>query len=280
MHLFDHTTTTWRQQDKLINGAVTYSTDIVKFQVPEWEQTLGPHDLLSTAPPPCTINLPAKINTAVIYLHSWPMVSDFWTFQSRFAIPAKNVVYITAYRKYCQILKAYGYKAVYIPMTIDTEDIKQYIVPKSHEGFIYYGNVMQVKQTTYRKIKAACKALNIHLDTLSHNLYNGVPVSHEQALSIVSSYNYGIGVGRCALEMMALNVKTFIAGRRVGGLITNKKEYELQRAVNMNGRIYTHSGDIPTCLLNIDKAICVNSPIVSHVQEVLRHYPEVKHQQA
>lgn len=272
MHLFDHNTSTWRQHPERINGAVTYSIDIVKYQVPEWKKILGPNDLLSTAPPPCTINIPHKINTAVIYLHSWPINEDMWTFQSRFVLPAKNIIYITAYKKYCKILRKYGHKAVYIPMSIDTEAVQQYAQPKSRDGFIYYGNIMQVKQSTYRKIKRKCTDLKIPLDTISHNLYNGEPVTHEEALSIVSTYNYGIGVGRCALEMHALGLKTMIAGRRLGGLITNDDEYIKQQEVNMNSRIITYSDQIEKCLLDIDKSIVKVGTITSHVSEVLKHY--------
>lgn len=272
MHLFDHNTKSWRQTPTRINGAVTYSIDIAKFQLPEWENVLGPNDLLSTAPPPCTIKIPPGINNAIVYLHSWPVNPDFWTFQSRYVFPAKNIIYITAYKPYCKTLIKYGYKAVYIPMTIDTDAVRQYAQPKSREGFVYYGNIMQVKQSTYRKIKIACKNLNIPLDTISRNKYNGEIITYDDALSIASTYNYGIGVGRCALEMQALGLKTLIAGRRVGGLITNEAEYEKQREVNMNSRIYTYSDDLSTCLLNIDKAICVNPPIISHVSEVLKHY--------
>lgn len=164
-------------------------------------------------------------------------------------------------------------------MSIDTENIQQYAQPKSQEGFIYYGNIMQVKQSTYRKIKTACKTLDIPLETISRNIYKGRLIEHEEALSIVSTYKYGVGVGRCALEMTALDVKLLIAGRRLGGIITNEKEYEKQREVNMNSRIYTYSDDPSTCLLNIDKAICINPPVISHTVEVLKHYPEIKHPQ-
>lgn len=272
MYLFDHNTRSWRKDNKLINGAVTYSKDIVKYQVNEWAKILGPNDLISTAPPPCTINLPPRINNAIIYLHSWPVNPDFWTFQSRFTLPAKNIIYITAYKKYCRDLQKYGFQAVYIPMSIDEEAIQQYAQSKSREGFIYYGNIMQVKQSTYRKIRLKCKDLKIPFDTISRNIYNGKVVTQEEALSIVSTYQYGIGVGRCALEMFALGLKTFIAGRRVGGLITNDREYIKQQEVNMNSRIWTYSDQIQKCLLDIDNSIIKASTIESHVSEVLKHY--------
>lgn len=272
MHLFDHNYSPWRQNPSLMNGAVTYSMDIVKYQVPEWEKILGDNDLLSTAPPPCTITIPPRINNAIVYLHSWPIYDDYWTFQSRFALPAKNVIYITAYKKYCATLQKWGYNAVYIPMSIDAEAVQQFAQPKSREGFIYYGNIMQVKQSTYRKLKVTCKRLNIPLDTISRNLYNGEKVTHEEALSIVSTYNYGIGVGRCALEMHVLGLKTLIAGRRLGGLITNQREYAKQQEVNMNSRIWTYSDQIEKCLLDIDNSIIQVGTIKSHTDEVLKSY--------
>lgn len=272
MYLFDHTTESWRQGSNAINGAVTYSIDIVKYQLPEWEKVLGPRDLLSTAPPPHTLKLPSNINNAIIYLHSWPVNEDMMAFQTRFVFPAKNIIYITAYKPYCEVLRKNGHQAVYIPMSIDASNIQQYSTPKTSVGFVYYGNITQVKQSTYRHIKRKCRDLRIKLDTISHNIYNGRKLTQEEALSIVSSYKYGIGVGRCALEMHALGLKTIIAGRRFGGLITNEDEYTSQQEVNMNSRIVTYSDQIEKCLLNIDESIIKVSTIKSHVNEVLKNY--------
>lgn len=100
----------------------------------------------------------------------------------------------------------------------------------------------------------------------------GQKLTHTDALKLVSTYSYGVGVGRAALEMMVFDIKQIIAGRQLGGLITNEEEFELQRAVNMNGRINTYSEDLSDCLLNIDKAICKIPPILNHAKEVLNQY--------
>jgi hypothetical protein len=273
MYLFDHNTPSWRAYPNLVTGAITYSEDLVKHQLPYWKEVLGEYDLLSTAPPFDTIELPERIDTAILYLHTWPVEDALERHKARNGIKAKQVIYISAYRPYTELLKANGYKAVYIPMSIDVEHVKQYQQPKAnHDRILYYGNVSTVKRALLKEIKDTCTKLNLDLDILSWNRWEGKKVSHEEALRIASTYNYAITVGRCTLELMALNVKQVIAGRFLGGLITNDAEFEWQREVNMNGRIWTYSNNLEECFLNIDKAIIKNSVVVNHVSEVLRHY--------
>lgn len=272
MHLFDHTTSSWLRRTNSINGAITYSKDIIKHQLPKWQSILGHNDLLSTAPPPDTFDLPSNINNAIIYLHTWPLDDNIIEFKSRYRVPAKNVIYITAYKEYCKTLKQYGYNAVYIPMSIDTEQVQQYAQVKDKHGIVYYGNITSAKLKTYRKVQEVCRSLGVRLDTVSYGVYRGRAVTQEQALEYISRYTYGIGVGRCALEMQALGLKVLIAGRALGGLITNDTEYTLQQEVNMNGRINTYSNSMKQCLLNIDKSIIKTEPIQDHVDILLQHY--------
>lgn len=276
MHLFDHNTPSWRQYPNLVTGAITYSEDIIKFQLPHWESILGIHDVLSTAPPLDTIELPSKTNNIVVYLHTWPYSEETLRIEKYSKGLKRKLLLISAYKPYVETLRKKGFRAVYIPMSIDIEHIKQYQQTKYEHGrIVYYGNVSNYKRKLLKEIKETCENLGLELDIVSWNIFEKKKITHEESLRLISTYNYGIGVGRCALELMAFGVKQVIAGRAVGGLITNEEEFELQREVNMNGRIYTYSDNLSTCLLNIDKAICINPPMLNHVEEVLKIYPEL-----
>lgn len=273
MYLFDHNTPSWRQMPHLINGAITYSEDIIKLQLDNWAQVLGADDLLSTAPPPTTFDFPSNVRTAIIYLHSWPLEEDKKKFATRYETSAKQTIYISAYREYTEILREWGYKAVYIPMSIDVNNIQQYAQPKTSPGFIYYGNVTNVKRPVLKLIRKTCEETGYIFDAISYNKFNRTQVlTREEALSIVSTYQYGIGVGRCALEMFALGLKVIIAGRSIGGLIMNEADYKWQEEVNMNGRVYTYTNDIKECLARIDKSIIRLGTVRNHAIEVLNIY--------
>lgn len=270
MQVIDHTEPSWSKG--LITGALTYSQDIIKHQLPIWSTVLGEGDLISTAPPLQVLNLQTKYNTIISYLHTWPLQYAVDRMLTNLRnVRAKQIILISAYKPYVDELRSYGFKVVYIPMSIDVDAVRKYKQPKAnHDRIIYFGNV------THHKTKLLKTLLEVSnkIDVLSYGLLNNslVVPSHEDALKLVSTYNYGIGVGRAALEMFALDVKQIIAGRMFGGLITNHKEFIQQQEINMNGRRCTYSSHITTCLRDIDKSLLPTSPIINHVEEVSKYY--------
>ena len=56
--------------------------------------------------------------------------------------------------------------------------------------------------------------------------------------------------------MNALGIKTLICASNNQGIITNESEFELQKMNNFSdGKVWTFSQDIDTCIENFDKAI-------------------------
>src|SRR5262245_26785641 len=70
MHLFDHTNTRWRSRYQRVNGAETYSMDLVKYQLGNWEKVLVEDDILSTCPLLSEVDLKGRYRRAVQYLHT------------------------------------------------------------------------------------------------------------------------------------------------------------------------------------------------------------------
>lgn len=280
MNFVNHTNKEWLAKRIAINGAETYSKDLTTYQIPYWEQLLRENDIISTCPLFYNTTIKGNYRVAVQYLHSYPYNNPvLYAKKVEKAVQADHVIYITAYKEYEKMLRFMNLKAVHIPMSIDSTAICQYSMPKAgHDRILYFGQLRNNKKLLAVKIKQACKDLDIVYDSLSYNLFNGeVKYTREEGLRLVSTYQYGIGVGRCAQEMMALGVKVLIGGIRFGGIITTEEEYEQQLSTNMNGRLHTFSPNIKTCLLNIDKSIYRANDIKSmnHAEIVYNAYPEI-----
>lgn len=264
----------------LINGASLYSLDILKYQVPYWNEILNKNDVLSTCPLLHTTNLEGSYNTVIQYLHTYGFVNPVEELKQNLRncrFKYKNFIFITAYKEFEQRLRQGGLKAVYIPMSIDVKNVRQYTAPKTKSNsIIYFGNISDVKIPVFLNLKSQCEYAGMQFDYISYSVLNdnGNLLSREQMLELISSYKYGIGVGRCFQEMCALDIKALIAGRQIGGLITNTLEFQKQLETNMNGRVITFSDKIDECLANLDNTILGTNDItqLNHVEEVLKYY--------
>jgi hypothetical protein len=265
MLLLDHTYDSFPTRALFTNGALTYSKDLVKFQAPKWREVLGPNDILSTCIKPPEFNLTGSYNTVVWYLHTYPYhipVERVVEHIRQRTVKYKRLILVTAYKEFRDLLLAAGLTAVYIPMSIDVKTVQQYASEEKRDAFIWYGNVMHNKKAIFSECKNEVKMIGLPFDYISRSMFNGTePIDQGESFKRIATYKYGIGVGRCAQELMALGVKTVIAGQRHGGLITNDEEYEKQLATNMNGRIRTHNPHIIDSVKQLDKAICVANDI-------------------
>jgi hypothetical protein len=136
-----------------------------------------------------------------------------------------RTTYITHYRALVKFAKRYGMNLSYIPMSIDLDNIPVPINRKKGT-IVYFGNIFSEKCKVYRQLKDT----GISFDTISHY------PNREEALNIVSTYEYGIGVGRCVLEMLAMGMKVIVAGRNYAGAITNDN-FDIHHKSNCNSNI-------------------------------------------
>lgn len=267
MYLLDHTEKYWVERVRRVNGSMTYSEDLVVHQVPMWKEKLLETDILSTCPKFSETDTPGKFTTAIQYLHSYPYnnpIAHVANIAHNLPFSTDKIIFLSAYRDFVHVLNNYSHlKAIYVPMAIDVKKIQQHKQKIVHtDRIIYFGNVIQNKVNLFNIIRRMCADEGFEFDYISNNRLNATTdLTTEDAWKLISTYKYGIGVGRCAQEMMALGVKVLLLGHKFGGLITNDEEYQRQLATNMNGRIVTYDRDIRTCLRNIDKAIIQSNDI-------------------
>lgn len=282
MQLIDHTDENWRRRYRSINGAYTYSQDLVRYQVPRWREVLGGRDILSTCPRFSDVAEAGDRRLALQYLHSYHYyrpVESILDLKARIPFRYERLIFLTAYEAFERELTMAGLEAVYVPMSIDVEEVRRHQLPRREERrILWFGNITMKKKGVFRAAREAAHRANLQFDWISHERFNGVRrVTQEEALAIASQYRYGIAVGRCALELLALGVKTVIAGQRFGGLMTNNSELGRQRATNMNGRIVTFSAHWDECLANIEQSITISTDIrlLDHAEMVRSKYGDL-----
>jgi hypothetical protein len=97
--------------------------------------------------------------------------------------------------------------------------------------WIYFGNLYPKKLDTFNLLKET-----LDFDVLSFSKFNNEEtiLSHNDCLNLVSNYSYGIGVGRCALEMVSMGLPVLVAGEKVGGTLITKDDYTFHRDYNFN----------------------------------------------
>ena len=232
MIVYDHTHPTWLARygrHGRTNGAFTYSRDICKWHLPIWRELLGPDQSVATC---------GKVAGATVqYLHE----------RTHADLSSDTKLFVTTYR---DVADALGERGLWIPNTIDAD----YLPPHSPElGWVYYGNVIGDRRKAFDRLKG-----------ISFDLVSGVG-DQQEALRRVARYRYGIGVARCALEMMAMGLKVVIFGKDFGGLILSESDFETQQAANFNANVMTGVASIREAALRVDEAL----PIVATFQQTI-----------
>lgn len=264
----DHTEPNWAARYTAKgreNGAATYSRDIVRWHVPAWEQLLPSGSVVSTCPLLTAGEFAGPV--AVQYLHTYPYTDPLG--QARAVLGHlgprfERVVFVTAYRALQAQLVLAGLESVFVPMTVDSSAVRAAVGdPGTRRGerqAIYFGNVTHPKQALHQQLRRVFASRGWRLDLLSGGMFCGRQVTQAEAWQIASGYRYGVGVGRCALEMMALGLKVMVAGAEFGGLITTADEWAVQWATNLNGRVTTFDRDIGACVDSLGVAMLVDPP--------------------
>jgi len=251
LYLIDHNEPKWNRRyhnSKRENGAHTYSKEIVKFQVPLWSKHSPGDMLISTCPLLSDVDdLPEEVDLVVQYLHTMKYddpAKEAKEVIKNIKVKYKAIVFVTAYTAVQDALDKEGIQSIFIPMTIDVSRLPKPKPIYDGKKIIYFGNVLHHKRKAYRQLVKEFKDNGWEVDVLSRNTYKGEKIdSQEEIWKIVSRYRYGIGVGRCALEMSAMGMKVFVGGihENEGGAMLKPGDKLDQALTNYNGLNIKHS---------------------------------------
>lgn len=258
--VIDHNETRWAarfNRKHHTNGAATYSREIVEHHIPVWQQLLPEDAVISTCPLMTGMNVSGSV--AVQYLHTYSYADPLKQIRQVYdnqTLRFDRVIFVTSYKALYERAKRVGYDAVYVPMVVDPDPVRRMAVPEDRrygsKRALYFGNVTAPKLPEYLAITKTFADAGWTVDLVSKNKFGSQPVTQEDSWRIASRYRYGIGVGRCALEMMALGLKVMISGAHFGGLITTPEELSVQQGTNFNGRVTTFDRDYLACIENMD----------------------------
>lgn len=274
IQIIDHTFRPWLARKRQENGAATYSQDIVDVLIPELVEHLQEDHpatdvLISTAPPLAQVEDPYILcdrpELVIQFLHTYPYKECMRPINSLLnRFPQSKVILITAYLSYDTRINQWAkeeqldhrVKSVFIPMFIQPDEIQK-AVGKRHfrkdpdeKRIIYFGNLYQAKMPEYHRLRQGLERAGWTVDVISKSRLNGQnPIlSQEESWKLISQYQYGIGVGRCALEMYQLGLKVLISGEHWGGLCMDSEDYFIQQRTNFNGRTITGTRDLEEAL--------------------------------
>lgn len=277
MLVIDHTNEHWNlryTRHGRENGAATYSRELVRYHVPIW-QKYAPNDTVVSTVPLITsrsqFDIPENTKLLVQYLHRYPY-EDYLADVKRVVrvMGDIRIIFVVAYQQFATVLRAKGYEALYLPMTIDAAEVRKHAAPKKIHGpktIAYFGNLLHGKENVYPNLKWELTRRGYSIDTFANGQYNNSPLKLTQAeiWERLSEYEYGIGVGRCALEMYALGLKVLIVGGQWGGLCMDGNDFVQQLGSNLNGRVITFDRELQPCL----DALPHSAVITSDIKETL-----------
>jgi hypothetical protein len=263
------------------NGGYTYSQDIVKYHIPVIKDILSKQDLynniiissVALLEPSMT---PPETDLFICYLHEnsireLPRITGFLSWYKG------DVIFITSRAELHKELKDRNIKSVLLPMSIDVSAIAKYAKSEKYadKRVLYFGNTYLGKGGSLSYVKQAFIKKGWIFDQISFNMFNGGhSLTRDQIFDIIAKYKYGIGEGRCVLEMNALGLRTLVCASSNQGIFTNDDDFALQRAHNFSdGTIWTFSPDINECIDNFDKAI-VKTIDVQDVLPILKEQLE------
>lgn len=144
--------------------------------------------------------------------------------------PKEKFIYFTQYKDQQEFLESNGFTSFFFPMRINTQNLPE--TTTKNGKWIYFGNVYENKEDTLEILRNS-----ISFDILSYSQLNGEGdiLTHTECLELVSQYSYGIGVGRCALEMMGMGIPVLLAGKNIGGTLVTEEDLNFHSNYNCNG---------------------------------------------
>lgn len=269
IQIIDHNFRPWLAKKRQENGAATYSNDILDILMPKLTGYLDRYHeerniLISTAPPLAKVEDPYilhdPVELVIQFLHTYPYRTPMVPINALLnRFPNSKVILVTAYQSYLlrmqMMLRKEGLqervKPVFVPMFIQPKKIlvaigKRWFRHDDEKRIIYFGNLYKAKSQEYFRVKQGLERAGWKVDVFSKGKLNGQNPVWPQAdiWKHISGYRYGIGVGRCALEMYSLGLKVLISGEHWGGLCMTDDHFAIQTETNFNGRIITGTRDL------------------------------------
>lgn len=163
------------------NGAYWYAKEIENIILPElshlnlWINTVGANFFTPREIP----------KGAVIVCHD--NINTVRTYMKLFRL---GVLWICSKQEVADILTEHGEKAVYIPLSVDTEYVKQFKRKRRTKDTAYVGNAWSFKKK--------------YLSSLPDNIDQLNGMEREDLLKEMAKYRNVIAEGRCLIEAMVL----------------------------------------------------------------------------
>jgi hypothetical protein len=274
--VFDHRYKAWDEKRTKVNGAYTYSMDIEKFYLPHIKN-LGKRTIVSTAPPFNFCDYEAPLDDcelAVQFFHKYPYLETDKSYMVEKVLNwlkirgfGGKLVIVTSYKSFADYLtiKYPQITTVFFNMVVDVTDLPIKKEDARHRG-IWFGNSYSKKDTYKKNICSEFNRNNYPLDLIQDGHYNYNPLSSDPH-EILSHYTWGVGVGRCALEMLAIGLNVMVSGEHFGGIVSSYDDLFTQSNTNFNGRQITYDRDMFVCankLINTTESL-INPQVVRQV---------------
>ena len=257
-HLYTHDWHPWRSRVSRINGAWTYSKDIVKHYAPHIEATLksmgidGPTVVGTCAPlsryeAKDVTTHGDKFAALVQFLHNWPRenaLTPIFDLQRRYQSKCEEIIVVSAYKDYADEINRNmkgNVRAVFLPMRVGHVPELKPKGAKKREA-VWFGNLYSSKTETHAKVKEECKKRDIELITIAdgkiydYHTPRGRSINQANAWQACANAGLVFAVGRCALEAYALGCRVLIAGDAFGGSVEGPGDWGIQEATNFNSR--------------------------------------------
>lgn len=281
-HLFTHDWHPWRSRVSRINGAWTYSKDIVDHYAPHIDKTLKVEGIdgatvVSTCAP-LTKHVAKDVTqhgsnfaALVQFLHTWPREKEMEPIKAlhvQYQHKADQIIVVTAYYDYFYAInrqmKKTNVTARYLPMRIGDMPALRHKGPERNTA-VWFGNLYSAKTETHKTVRHMCKLEGIELVTIAdgkiydHHSPRGRGIGQHEAWQVCRNSRMVFGVGRCALEAYALGCHVIVAGDGYGGTVDGFEDWLIQESTNFNTRKHTGRIELLDAIRNIN-AVKYTSP--------------------